>query len=199
MDLYNRTPRQSNVWKPPYELFFTETARARNIEATPRKPNDSYLKTYGCKAFALTSDTLQGKSKLQRLDARAWIGYLVGYNLSNIYKTWVPITGKTINTRDIVFDGSTVFSGEKDEVLNDLMHTTTQETAEWTDMIELPERLTNARNETYCFFEDNTLGRDPDQEDGGVAENLSPREVSTPVASPASQMGSVAKNPSLLE
>ena len=102
--LYNRTPNYANRWRTPYEVFFTTVAFQNGTVTAPRKPNQTHLKAYGCKAFAMTDDTRRGKSRLQRLDPKAWIGYLVGYRSSNIWRIWVPSMGKVINTRDVVFD-----------------------------------------------------------------------------------------------
>jgi hypothetical protein len=127
--LYNRTPRRSNNWKSPYELFFTTALLYKGVVTEPRKPNLSHLKVYGCKAFALSDDTLRGKMKLQRLDPRAWIGYLVGYLSSNIYRIWIPSMGKTISTRDVIFNEDIVFDGKEDSIMNNLMHSTIDDIA----------------------------------------------------------------------
>jgi hypothetical protein len=55
--LYNRTPNYSNNWKTPYEIFFTYTAFSNGRINLLRKPNLSYLKAYGSKAFAISDDT----------------------------------------------------------------------------------------------------------------------------------------------
>lgn len=84
--LYNRTPRYSSRWRSPYEEFFTRVAYQLGVVASHRKPNQSHLRTYGCKAFAMTDDTKRHKGRLQRLDPKAWIRYLVGYRSSNIFR-----------------------------------------------------------------------------------------------------------------
>ena len=68
--LHNRTPNYTNAWKTPYEVFFTTALLYNGVTTGPRKPNQAHLKAYGCKAFALSNDTLRGKSRLQRLDPR---------------------------------------------------------------------------------------------------------------------------------
>jgi hypothetical protein len=60
-------------------MLFTRAAAMNSIVTGLQKPNQAYLRAYGCKAFAMTDDTHRGKSRLQRLDPKAWIGYLVGY------------------------------------------------------------------------------------------------------------------------
>jgi hypothetical protein len=47
-----------------------------------------------------------------KLDPRAHIGYLVGYNSTNIYRVWIPYKGIVISTRDMIFDEYT-FTGER--------------------------------------------------------------------------------------
>lgn len=154
--LYNRTPNYSNRWKSPYEVFYTTAALYNGVITPPRKPNQNHLKVYGCKAFALTSDTLRGKLRLQRLEPRAWIGYLVGYKSSNIYRIWVPSIAKVISTRDVVFDEETIFSGKTEDLMDNLMHSTLNEIAAWTRSVELPE-TTYGEPEIQSFYEDETV------------------------------------------
>lgn len=151
--LYNRTPNYSNRWTTPYEKFFTRVAALNGIVTGPRKPDQTHLKAYGCKAFAMTDDTHRGKSRLQRLDPKAWIGYLVGYQSTNIYRVWIPPMGKVISTRDVVFDENTVFDGKTEDLMDNLMHSTLEEIATWVRSVELPAYQTN-QPETETFFED---------------------------------------------
>lgn len=45
---------------------------------------------------------------------RAYIGYLVGYMASNIYRVWVPASGKFIIVRDVTFDETTFYTAGDD-------------------------------------------------------------------------------------
>jgi hypothetical protein len=150
--LYNRTPNYTNNWKTPYEIFFTHVAFNNGVVTSLRKPNLAHLKSYGCKAFAMTDDTHRGKSRLQRLDPKAWIGYLVGYRSSNIYRIWIPSLGKVISTRDVVFDEQTMFNGTTEDLRDNLMHNTLEEIATHVRTIELPTPSNNP--EIDSFFED---------------------------------------------
>ena len=98
--LFNRTPRYSNSWKTPYEVLFG------------RKPAQEHLKAYGCKTFAMTNTAKLKKNRRQRLEPKAWLGYLVGYTSTNIYRIWVPIEGRVINTRDVAFNENEFFNGD---------------------------------------------------------------------------------------
>ena len=153
--LHNRTPNYNNGWKTPYEVFFTAAALRDGIITPPRKPNQAHLKAYGCKAFALTDDTLRGKSRLQRLDPRAWVGYLVGDRSSNIYRIWIPSMGKVISTRDVIFDEDTVFDGKTESLMDNLMHSTLDDIASLVRTLELPEP--SHEPETQSFYEDDTI------------------------------------------
>ncbi|KAF7573989.1 hypothetical protein PtrM4_056120 [Pyrenophora tritici-repentis] len=156
------TPKYQNRWRSPYEMFFTAIAFQNGVVTSPRKPNLSHLRAYGCKAFAMTDDTKRGKGRLQRFDPKAWIGYLVGYRSTNIFRIWVPSIGKVISTRDVVFDEEVVYSGEHKEVMDNLMHSTTEEIAAWIRTIELPPGPNPTREELGTFYEDETIARAPE-------------------------------------
>jgi len=59
----------------------------------------------------MTSDAQLKKKRLSKLDPRAHIGYLVGYDSTNIYRIWIPYKGIVISTRDIIFNKKTFFDG----------------------------------------------------------------------------------------
>ena len=60
------------------------------------------------------------KKRLSKLDPRAHIGYLIGYNFTNIYRIWIPYKGIIISTRDIIFNEKTFFDGKQIDILKDL-------------------------------------------------------------------------------
>src|SRR5437667_8885279 len=106
--LYNRTLRYNNKWKSPYEALFK------------RKPGQEHLRVYGCKAFAMTTIAKRKQQRLKRLDPKAWIGYLVGYTSSNIYRIWVLLLNKVISIRDVIFNEEEVFDGNLDHLKDDV-------------------------------------------------------------------------------
>lgn len=167
--LYNRTPNYANQWRSPYEVFFTTIAFQNGVVTQPKKPSQVHLKAYGCKAFAMTDDTKRGKSKLQRLDPKAWIGYLVGYRSTNIWKIWIPSLAKTISTRDVIFDEDTVFSGKTEDLMENLMHNTLEEIAAWVRSVELPPSP-QQDEVTESFYEDETITETPEEEAEGAPE-----------------------------
>ena len=115
--LYNRTPRYNNKWKSPYEALFK------------RKPAQEHLRAYGCKAFAMTTTAKRKQQRLKRLDPKAWIGYLVGYTSSNIYRIWVLLLNKVISIRDVIFNEEEVFDGNLDHLKDDVREVDLEELA----------------------------------------------------------------------
>ncbi|KAI7772911.1 hypothetical protein LA080_013431 [Diaporthe eres] len=85
--LNNRTPSYGLDWQTPYYRFFSAIAKRQGIPRPDPRPDQTHLKVFGCKAYAMTSDAQLKKRRHQRLEPRAWISYLVGYQSSNIY--WI--------------------------------------------------------------------------------------------------------------
>ena len=125
--LYNRTPKYSFGWKSPYELFYSFLAQRDGLPSSDRKPHQQHLKVFGCKAFAMTTDAQLKRNRRQKLNPKAWIGYLVGYNSTNIYRIWNPTTNRIIATRDVIFDENQLFNGDIQQLKDDLLHVTVEE------------------------------------------------------------------------
>ena len=76
--------------------------------------------------------SLKKVKRLQRLKPKAWIGYLVGYDSTNIYRIWNPTLNKVFRTRDVIFNEDVVYGGktEPSEIsvaqLRDLVNTVTE-------------------------------------------------------------------------
>ncbi|KAF3357041.1 hypothetical protein VdG1_00192 [Verticillium dahliae VDG1] len=76
---------------------------------TAETPSISHLRRYGCKAYPMTTAALTRSNGRRKLDPRSHIGYLCGYDSTNIYRIWVPQLKKVLRTRDVTFDESTVY------------------------------------------------------------------------------------------
>lgn len=94
--LINRTPAKQLEWRSPLEDLQT------NMGVTNPKPRIAHLRTYGCRDYSL----IYKIPKKQKLRPRAQIGYLIGYQSSNIFRIWIPQEHKVIATRDVRFDES---------------------------------------------------------------------------------------------
>jgi hypothetical protein len=60
------------------------------------------------------------KKRLSKLDPRAYIGYLVSYNFTNIYRIWILYKGIVISIRDVIFNKKTFFNGKRIYIIEDL-------------------------------------------------------------------------------
>jgi hypothetical protein len=106
--LYNRSPRATSDWKTSYECLFG------------CKPGQEHLRVYGCKVYAMTIDAKQCKNRLQKLNPKVWLGYLVGYTLSNIFCIWIPIKNRIISICDALFDEEDIFDGKLESLCQDI-------------------------------------------------------------------------------
>lgn len=52
------------------------------------------------------------RHKLCKLDFKSHIGFLVGYESTNIYRVWVPYKKKIVSVQDVIFDEDKVWDGE---------------------------------------------------------------------------------------
>src|SRR5205085_7723147 len=107
-------------WKTPYDLFHTYVAQSISVALEHRKLNQAHLRVFGCKAFAMTANALKKTNRLQRLNPKAWIGYLVGYNSTNVYRIWNLVFNKIILSRDIVFNENEMFNGSIKTLKDDI-------------------------------------------------------------------------------
>jgi hypothetical protein len=77
------------------------------------------------------------RKRLLKLDPRAYIGYLVGYDFTNIYRIWVPYQGKVISIRDVIFDEKSHFNGKRESLTDTLI----REKDELIKKAIMPEKL----------------------------------------------------------
>ena len=87
----------------------------------------------------MTAATQKKEQRLQRLNPKAWIGFLIGYSSSNIYRIWVPAQNKVISTRDVIFNEDEFFSGDIKDLKDNLLYTSTEEFAKLLESITLLE------------------------------------------------------------
>ena len=133
------------------------------------KPQLVHLKAYGCRAYAMTSEAQLKKKGLMKLNPRAHIGYLVGYDSTNIYRIWIPHKGIVISTRDVIFDEETFFQGEQTDPQAELI----AELDTLVEKIKLPEEQT--KNEVLLEEDDEVPGPDNEEAEsvsGGFAPGV---------------------------
>jgi hypothetical protein len=59
--------------------------------------------------------SIKEMSRLLIAEPQAYIGYLVGYDSSNIFRVWIPTLDRVIKTRDVIFKWEFIY---KDDALN---------------------------------------------------------------------------------
>jgi len=89
--LLNRTPTKALGGKTPFEALYHT------------KPSLAHFHVFGCKAYPLIRPEVP---KLLKLQQRAHLGYLVGYDSRNIFRVWVPSKKHIIRARNVSFDES---------------------------------------------------------------------------------------------
>ena len=149
--LHNRTPNYIHQWKSPYELFYT------------KKPSQEHLRAYTCKAFAMTTDALKKTNRLQRLNPKAWIGYLIGYSSTNIYRVWIPQLNKVISTRDVVFNEYERFTGDLEKLKDDVKEVDLEELAKLLQKVALPDNEELPEREPSTYEDAPVISLDSDE------------------------------------
>ena len=96
----NRTPMHKHNWKTPFE----------KVLKTP--PNLSHLRKIGSKAYTLDKHI----ARTRKLQERAHIGHLIGYDSTNIYRIWIPSQRKIIRSRDVIFDETTLYKSREPDL-----------------------------------------------------------------------------------
>ncbi|KJZ68491.1 hypothetical protein HIM_12117 [Hirsutella minnesotensis 3608] len=127
--LNNRTPKYRIRWKTPYEQLYGH------------KPAQEHLRAYGCKVFAMTTTAKKKSNRLKRLEPRAWVGYLVGYTSTNVYRVWIPAFNRIISTRDVLFDEDQSFDGTFDSLETGIRDIDLERLAQTLQRISLPDNL----------------------------------------------------------
>lgn len=165
--LYNRTPQKSSEspedpkrqWRSPYEMFSEFVMKEHKLNG-PRQPIISHLRAYGCKSFILIKNPLQ-KKRLEKLAPKAHIGFLVGYQSTNIYRIWIPYRKQIISARDVIFDERTFFDGQRIQIPQDVA----QSMDELVELVKLPE------NRSVIDLDEEPEATDPSLDNTTIYDN----------------------------
>jgi len=138
----NRQPCELLDWKTPYECLQEKLG----IPETRRRPAGVHLRVPGCRAYPRDRDVPRAAKNAPR----AHIGYLVGYDSTNIYRIWVPSRNIVLSTRDVIFDESRLYDPNEPD-LADLLGAEPEyicETIHVRPLITLTEELTQTEPES---------------------------------------------------
>jgi hypothetical protein len=106
----NRQPCEVLDWKTPYEHLQEKL----DIPKKRRRPAGVHLRVSGCRAYPRDKDVLKGAKNAPR----AHIGYLVGYDSTNIYRIWIPSRDIVLSTRDVIFDESRFYDPNEPDLVD---------------------------------------------------------------------------------
>jgi hypothetical protein len=98
-------------WESPIQALNQWLRKNGGLVAGPDQPDLSNLRAYGCRAYPLTDEAKAITYRKAKLSPRAYIGYLVGYVATNIYRIWVPELRQVKITRDVTFDEGQYYEG----------------------------------------------------------------------------------------
>lgn len=99
--LTNRTLMNKHKWKTPFQAV------------TSYRLNLSHLKAFRYKAYPLDKSI----PRKEKMAPRAYLGFLVGYEGTNIYNIWIPSLYKVIRTRDITFDEALFYKPDEIDII----------------------------------------------------------------------------------
>ncbi len=136
----------------------------------------THLRVYGCRAYPLNPRI----PRTQKLVPRAHIGYLVGYDSTNIFRIWVPSEKCIVSTRNVTFN-KTLFYNPNEP---DLVSQPKIRAEEIIDLVEIPHQSwlleQDFSSESESDFEDetsDTTGLQPDTTEDVESRTLSNRDT----------------------
>ena len=102
--LMNRTPNKALEWDSPLVKLQKLTNPGQSV-----RYELAHLKVFGCKAYPLLKGA-DAPPKSNKLKPRAFVGYLVGYDSTNIFRIWNPEKGDVSGYRDVIFNEDELYS-----------------------------------------------------------------------------------------
>ncbi|EED18409.1 hypothetical protein TSTA_121520 [Talaromyces stipitatus ATCC 10500] len=167
---HNRMLRYNYDWESPYERFHQFIADRDGKSPVSSKPQLAHLQVYGCKAYSLTTGYMKHENRLQIFNPRACIGYLVGYDSTNVYRVWNLVLNKIGKARDVTFN--------EDETFDDVDVNEEEVTRSRPEARDLPSTVVNELiNIGNIPTQDKALGRMPNRGFGRVITTHGPQEV----------------------
>ncbi|KAJ6436127.1 pogo transposable element [Purpureocillium lavendulum] len=144
-------------WYRPPKVDFDSTKDHR--------PDWSGIYAFGCRAYPLNPRYKAGHDiKLFKLSPRAHVGYLVGYQASNLYRIWVPKLNRVILSRDVRFNEEEFFDPTKEDELETTPVIEYRPTSK--SLEPLPQQDCDSILTEFLYeFDENVLGISPEVSD----------------------------------
>ena len=119
----------------------------------------------------------QKTNHLQRFNPKAWIGYLIGYSSTNIYRIWIPQLNKVISTRDVVFNEEERFTGDLEKLKDDVREVDLEELAKVLQKGALPENEQLPERESSTYEDAPVIPLDSDEPLDRAEDALEPDDT----------------------
>jgi hypothetical protein len=117
------------------------------------------------------------------MEPRAHIGYLVGYESTNIFRVWIPSQRKVVSTRDVTFDETRFYDPRE----RDLAYLLREDVEDIIEVVDIPYTRTSREIEevdTDDEEEDSTQSNTREGESTQSKESESTLALPTPEATP---------------
>jgi hypothetical protein len=166
--LLNRTPTSSLGGKSPWQALNEHQGKTGDAA----KPQIGHIRAIGSRVYVMDKHVPKGRKSLPR----AHIGYLTGFDATNIYRVWVPHLKRIFRARDVRIDETLGFDPANPH-LDPLMIT---EVDDLVRIIEIPE-LPDTAQADPDYVHEHVLAQHH-----GASSSESPEEgegVSTPTSS----------------
>ena len=95
--LLNRSPTRRLNWETPQGML---NRLSTLVTKDVTEPDLSHIRVYGCLSYV----HIKNRLKKEKLFPKAEIGYLVGYDSTNIYRIWIPSRDVVVSSRDVTFN-----------------------------------------------------------------------------------------------
>jgi hypothetical protein len=107
----NRSATSNLVDLTPYECFMNKVDPDHD-----HTPYMGYLRVLGCRTYVQIPQEKRKRSR--KIDPRAKVGMLVGYEGEHIYRVWIPNEkgrgyGQIVRSSNVVFDEYSLYSGDQ--------------------------------------------------------------------------------------
>jgi hypothetical protein len=179
--IINRSPTKlpDGRWIIPYQEAF--------LNQPQQRVNLANLRIFGCRAYVRK----QGIPNAAKMETRAEIGYLVGYEASNIWKVWFPRRGAVRAVRDVIFDENVFFHAREleKEPVSDILESMpwvveeSEDTNQDTSMryLDMPQAVRNTADSQET---EPQRSAKPSQEKTATSQLVEPQQMISPSPTP---------------
>ena len=196
----NHIPIKRLNWKTLFKSFIRS------------KPTLDHIHPFGCRVYSLRHDIL----KLQKMLPRAQIGYLVGYDSTNIFRIWLPAQERVIRARDVKFTDGKLYKPSDLE----LSALNTAEAKKVVEILDIPTNKPSLVEEDSSDYDSDTIvvntnrtsrsgtrneglepaDKTPNEPESSMHEDSTPDQLNTPPSTappspPPIQVQTTSQNP----